>query len=213
MSGRPVIEYYFSFISSWTYIGSRRVQSLAQQRNWKLIYKPIDIMHLFSVSGGVPVKQRSLQRQAYRFVEMERWQQIHNIPIVKEPKYYPADPSLAHRVLLAAISESGYDSAAVHEFALRGSATVWANESDIADPATITKIADASGLEGNRLLERAQHEKELSEQVAALTREAVERQWFGAPVYVYRGEPFWGQDRLDMLDEVIKSGRDPILIK
>ena len=34
----------------------------------------------------------------------------------------------------------------------------------------------------------------------ALTQEAIERQVFGAPTYVYRDELFWGQDRLDFLD-------------
>ena len=34
----------------------------------------------------------------------------------------------------------------------------------------------------------------------ALTQEAIDRQVFGAPTYVYRDELFWGQDRLDFLD-------------
>lgn len=213
MTGRPIIEYYFSFISLWSYIGSHRLQGLAKQHNAKLIYKPIDLLRIFSISGGLPVKQRPVQRQAYRLLEMERWRRIRNLPIVPEPKFYPADPSLAHRVLLAAIAESGYDSGPVHEFARRGLRTVWADEADIADPATIEAVANASGLEGSRLLERAEQEKELVEQEAAFTQEAEARLYFGAPVYVYRNEPFWGQDRLEMLDDVLRSGRDPIHTK
>lgn len=210
MGGRPVIEYYFSFISLWSYIGSRRLQALAKQHNAHILYKPVDLMHLFSVSGGLPVKQRSVQRQAYRLLEMERWRRLRSLPIVPEPKYYPADPSLAHRVLLAAIDEVGHDHGAVHEFARRGLQTVWVHESDIADPATIVAVANASGLAGSRLLDRARDEREIAAQEAALTKEVVSRQCFGAPVYVYRDEPFWGQDRLEMLDEVLRSGREPI---
>lgn len=113
-------------------------------------------------------------------------------------------------MLLAAIGESGYDSEAVQEFARRGLETVWANEADVADPETVVAVADASGLEGSRLLERARGERGLVEQEAGLTREAEERLCFGAPVYVYRGESFWGQDRLEMLDDVLRSGREPI---
>jgi 2-hydroxychromene-2-carboxylate isomerase len=36
-----------------------------------------------------------------------------------------------------------------------------------------------------------------------LTQEAIDRQIFGAPTYVYRDEPFWGQDRLDFLDRAL----------
>lgn len=211
MSKRPVIEYYFSFISLWSYIGSRRLEALRREHNAQIIYKPVDLMHLFSVSGGLPVKQRSPQRQAYRFLEMERWRRIRDIPIVKEPKFYPANPSLAHRVLLAAIQNGGYDSEAVHEFARRGLETVWADEADVADRATVVRVADESGLNGAELLERAEREGGLAELEAGLTREVVEKGFFGAPTYVFQGEPFWGQDRLEMLDEVLKSGRGPIV--
>ncbi|CAI7610390.1 unnamed protein product [Penicillium bialowiezense] len=198
MATRPVIEFYFSFISLWSYIGSRRFQQLAKQTNAQIVYKPIDLLHIFSISGGLPVKQRSEQRQAYRLLEMERWRKIRDIPIVQQPKFYPADPSLAHRVLLAAIEEKGADKA------------VWARELDIADRGTIIQLADESGLEGARLLKRAESESYLAKQEADLVEEAELRNVFGAPFYILNGESFWGQDRLEMLQEVIESGRGPI---
>ncbi|KAF2441821.1 thioredoxin-like protein [Karstenula rhodostoma CBS 690.94] len=210
MAARPVIEYYFSFISSWSYIGSRRFRDLAQKHNAQVIYKPVDLMHLFSVSGGLPVKDRAVQRQAYRLLEIERWTKRNNLPIVKHPKYYPADPSLAHRLLLAAISEFGPDSNLIHDYVLRSQDTVWENEADIADPSVVLANANASGLDGIRLLGRARQEKRFLEQEQALTDEVVKKQYFGAPTYVYRGEPFWGQDRIDILDEVLQSRRKPI---
>lgn len=209
---RPVIEYYFSFVSLWSYIGSRRFQHLAQETNAKVILKPIDLMYIFSISGGLPVKQRAAQRQTYRLLEMERWRRIRGIPLVTHPKYYPADPSLAHRVLLAAIEESGHDSPSVQEYARLGLEAVWARELDIADPATIVRLADEARLEGKRLLKRAKTEKSLSEQETGLTKEAESKQYFGAPFYTLQGETFWGQDRLDMVEEAIKSGRDPIVV-
>jgi len=209
MANRPVIEYYFTVISSWSYIGSRRIRALAEQHNARIVYKPVDLMHVFSVSGGLPVGERAPQRQAYRLLEIERWTRRNNLPMNKHPKNRP-NPSLAHRVLLAAISESGHDSRSVHDFVLRCQDTVWVDDGDIADPATIIENANQSGLDGVRLLERAEKDEDLSKQEQALTQEAIDKQYFGAPTYVYRGEPFWGQDRLDMLDEMIRSDREPI---
>lgn len=209
MAARPVIEFYFSFISLWSYIGSRRFQQLAKQTNAQIIYKPIDLLHIFSISGGLPVKQRSEQRQAYRLLEMERWRKIRDIPIVQQPKFYPADPSLAHRVLLAAIEENGADSEHVHEFVHKGLEAVWARELDIADPDTIVQLAAESGLEGDRLLKRAESEESWAKKEVDLIEEAELRNVFGAPFYILNGESFWGQDRLEMLQEVIESGREP----
>ena len=210
MSTRPVIEYYFSFISLWSYIGSRRLHELAANTNAQIIYKPIELLHIFSISGGLPVKQRPVQRQIYRLVEMERWSKIRDIPLVKHPKFYPANPSVAHRVLLAAIEESGYDDYAVQSFARAGLETVWANEGNIADEATIVQLAEISGLDGARLLRRALTEEALAKQEKDLTDEAETKQLFGAPLYKLNGEPFWGQDRLEMLEDVIVSGRSPV---
>jgi 2-hydroxychromene-2-carboxylate isomerase len=212
-SPRPVIEYYFSFLSLWTYMGSRRVRELAQQHDAQIAYKPIDLMRLFSVSGGVAVRQRPIQRQAYRLLEMERWRRLRGLPVVRHPRFYPADPSLAHRVLLAAMEEQKQDdSEAIHDLALRGSAAVWAREMDISDEATIVVLAEEAGLDGRRLVDRAKTDAMLRSREEALTQEVVSKKFFGAPVYVYKDEPFWGQDRLEMLDDVIKSGREPILL-
>ena len=203
----PEIELYFSFISLWTYIGSLTFQSLVKSTGATVIYKPIDLLAVFSAGGGKPVRERPLQRQAYRLVEMERWRKIRNIPLVTWPKFYPADPSLAPRALLSAIEANEDVTAYVHA----GLKAVWADELDIADPETILQLLDQSGLNGQKYLSRA-HEEALSVRERKLTTEAIDRQLFGAPFYFYRDEPFWGQDRLALLEDAIISDRDPILL-
>jgi 2-hydroxychromene-2-carboxylate isomerase len=72
MADRPVIDYYFSFISLWSYIGSRRLQRLVKDTNAKVVYKPIDIMYTFSISGyELPIlqAQTSHLQNALRNVE------------------------------------------------------------------------------------------------------------------------------------------------
>ncbi|UYW30560.1 2-hydroxychromene-2-carboxylate isomerase [Methylorubrum extorquens] len=201
----PTITYYFSFLSLWSYVGSRAFRDLAERNGARIVYKPVDLMAVFAAGGGKPVKERPLQRQAYRLVEMQRWRRIRGIPLVLHPKFYPADPSLAHRVLLAALDEGS----AVADFVQPGLSAVWADERDIADPGTIIRLADAAGLDGKRLLARAD-EPAFRAAEAALTREAIGRQVFGAPFYVYRDEPFWGQDRLDLLEAAISGSDAPI---
>lgn len=201
----PTIAYYFSFLSLWSYVGSRAFRDLAERNGARIVYKPVDLMAVFAAGGGKPVKERPLQRQAYRLVEMQRWRRIRGIPLVLHPKFYPADPSLAHRVLLAALDEGS----AVADFVHAGLSAVWADERDIADPGTIVRLADAAGLDGKRLLARAD-EPAFREAEAALTCEAIGRQVFGAPFYVYRDEPFWGQDRLDLLEAAISGSDAPV---
>ena len=203
---KPQVTYYFSFISLWSYVGSLHFQELVAKHDIDVVYKPIDLLAVFSAVGGKPVKERPLQRQAYRLVEMQRWRAQRKIDLVLHPKYYPADPALGHRLLLAALRD-GQDVGAFVHASLRA---VWAEELNIEDPETLVGLADRSGLQGRELLAQA-NAPELFAQSDVLTQEAIERQLFGAPFYFYNGEPFWGQDRLDMLDAAIAESRPPFL--
>jgi 2-hydroxychromene-2-carboxylate isomerase len=49
-----------------------------------------------------------------------------------------------------------------------------------------------------------------TEAIYALNLEnAVAGDVFGSPAYVLDGEVFWGQDRLELLDDALNSGRAP----
>jgi 2-hydroxychromene-2-carboxylate isomerase len=136
---------------------------------------------------------------------MQRWRADRQIPLVLQPKHYPADPSVGHRMLLAALRQ-GRD---VRDFVDAALKAVWADELDIGDPQTLVRLADAGGLEGRALL-AASGDPALAAEEAALTREAIDRKVFGAPFFFWRGEPFWGQDRLEQLEALIVGGRTPI---
>jgi len=205
---RPVectVEYWFSFISLYSYIGSRAFQALVARRALRVVYKPMDLLAVFAQSGGLPVKERAIPRRAYRILEMKRWRELRGIPLVLHPKHYPADPSRGHRMLLAALRD-GRD---VGGFVHGALAAVWAEERNVEDADTLVALADAAGLDGRALL-AASDDPTLHDQAKALTEEALDRKVFGAPFYFWQGEPFWGQDRLDMLEAAIASGRAPL---
>ena len=44
---------------------------------------------------------------------------------------------------------------------------------------------------------------------SAASVEALAADVFGSPVYVLDGEVFWGQDRIELLADALKSGRAP----
>lgn len=203
-SEKPVIEYYFSFISLWSYVGSLEFQALVQELDATVVYKPVDLLAVFAAGGGKPVRERAPARQAYRLIEMQRWRKIRNIDLVLHPKYYPADPGTGHRMLLAALQQ-GHEVAGFVHAALRA---VWADELNIADPGTLAALADANGLDGAALLAQAEQAAALRASEDRLTQEAISRQVFGAPFYFYRDEAFWGQDRLGLLQDMITSGRE-----
>jgi 2-hydroxychromene-2-carboxylate isomerase len=80
----------------------------------------------------------------------------------------------------------------------------WTEERNLGDAATLAAIASECGLDGAALVDAAQAPP-ADEEYARLTQEAMERQVFGAPTYYYKGEPFWGQDRLEFLERALAA--------
>ena len=193
------IDYYFTPLSPWTYLGHERLGAIALRHGARVLCKPADYGKIFAASGGLPLAKRPPQRQAYRLVELERWRRFLDIPLNLHPAFFPVPAELASRLILAAPE--------VALFRLAGALlrAVWAEERNIADGPTLARICAENELDGPRLLHAAQSAA-TAERYDALTQEAILRQVFGAPTYIYRDEPFWGQDRLDFLDRALQRG-------
>jgi 2-hydroxychromene-2-carboxylate isomerase len=194
-----LIDYYMTPISPYVYLGHERFVAIARRHGATIAVKPINLGLVFPVSGGVPLSKRAPQRQAYRLVELTRWSRYLQVPLNLHPAHFPVSADLASRFLLAALERS---TDAALDLALAFSRAVWTQDRDIADPATVHSLAAASGGDAATLAARAEA-PDIATRYAALTLEAIDRGIFGAPTYVYAGELFWGQDRLDFLDRAL----------
>ena len=85
---------------------------------------------------------------------------------------------------------------------------MWEDQLNLTDPAILTRLADDSGLPGRQLVERSES-KEISAVYEQNRQDALAADVFGSPGYVLDGEVFWGQDRIELLADALKSGRAP----
>ena len=198
------VDYYFSFQSPWAYIGHNLFREVARTHDLKVNYKPVVLVDLFSETGGLPLMKRHPVRQRYRMVELQRWRDKRGLKFQLQPANWPFNARLADGVVIAAI-EAGLDP---EPFMRRAFAAVWEDQLNLADPATLIALADASGLPGKRLVERSGSE-EISATYEKNRQDALAADVFGSPVYVLDGEVFWGQDRIELLADALKSGRAP----
>ena len=194
------IDYFFTPVSPFTYLGHERFVAIAGRHDAAIEVKPVDLGRVFPVSGGLPLKQRAPQRQAYRLVELARWSKHLGLPLNPQPRHFPVPAELASKWILAAQDARGV----VDALKLSGAMmrAVWADERNIADADTLAAIASEQGFDATSLAERAGG-ADIGARYDALTQEAIDRKVFGAPTYIYRDEPFWGQDRLDFLDRAL----------
>jgi 2-hydroxychromene-2-carboxylate isomerase len=194
-----LIDYYMTPVSPYVYLGHERFVGIARKHRATIAVKPINLGVVFPVSGGLPLAKRAPQRQAYRLVELTRWSRYLGVPLNLHPAHFPVSADLASRYVLAALEQS---TDAALALALALSRALWTQERDLADAATLQAISAECGSDAEALAARADA-PDIAMRYAALTQEAIDRGIFGTPTYVYAGELFWGQDRLDFLDRAL----------
>lgn len=198
------IDYYFSLPSPWAYIGHKPFMDLVKTYDLKVNYKPVFLGELFAETGGLPLGKRHPVRQRYRMLELQRWREKRGLDFHLQPNNWPFDGRLADGTVIAAL-EAGLDPDA---FLRRAYAAVWEGQENLADPAVLARLADEAGLPGKDLVARSP-----SAEITAIyeqnQRDAQAGDVFGSPAYVLGGEVFWGQDRLDLLGDALKSKRAP----
>ena len=189
------IDYFFATISPFTYLAGTKLEEIAARRGAHVRYRPVDVMGLFSRTGGVPPKDRHPSRQEYRLQEMKRQAAKAGLPINLKPAHWPTNAAPSAYAIIAAQEAGGGD---LGQLAHSLCAACWAEEKDVADDGVIRDCLHRAGfdegLADSGLLAGA-------EAYANNLEEAVNRGVFGVPFYLTDGDQrFWGQDRLDDLD-------------
>ena len=172
------VDYYFSPVSPWSYLGHERFRALARAAGAVIRVKPVDFGRIFPASGGLPLKQRPAQRQAYRLMELARWREHLGVPLVSEPRFFPVAADPAARLIIAADIVKGGEAAL--DLALALMRACWAEERNLADPATLDAIAAACSLDPAALKEVAVA-ADAQAKYDLYTEEAIARGVFGAP--------------------------------
>ena len=198
------IDYYFSLKSPWAYIGHKLFREVVDTYHLEVKHKPVVLVDLFSETGGLPLLKRHPVRQRYRMVELQRWRDKRGLQFKLQPANWPFNARLADGLVIAAI-EAGHDP---DPFLRRAFAGIWEDEFNLADEATLVRLADQSGLPGKALVERSRSE-DIGNIYEQNRQDALAADVFGSPAYVLDGEVFWGQDRIELLADALKSGRAP----
>ena len=195
------IEYYYSVASPYAYMGIDRFQDLVKKYSLEVLEKPFDLVgKVFPETGGVPVPKRHPARQKYRLIEIERFGKKNNLKINKQPKFFPpADPHKAALFTIATI-KNGQSL----NFGKEVLTKLWADEQDISQDLVLENICNKLNINFSELKKQAETE-EIKNIYLSNSQEAIDKGVFGAPSFIFDDELFWGQDRLDFLEDKIKS--------
>lgn len=189
------VIYFHSLSSPWAYLGGPTFHALIKKHDLDVVVRPTRIV---PDNGGIPLRSRPMARQRYHEVELDRWRKRLNMPLVLRPKHYPTKNEYSARMVIAA-DKLGWDSLALSHALLHA---LWSEEKDVMDSDVRVEVADSLGMDGARLL-KMQDTPEIVAAWKASELEAKAHGVFGTPTWVYNDTLYWGQDRLQFLDEAL----------
>ena len=204
-----VIEYYYALASPWSYLGNDKLREIAKKYALQIDPIIIDYDVMFDQAKTVPLPKRPPLRKAYRLVELRRWGQFRQVPINPQPQFYRGEveePDERQGALMVTAAKlAGLDSLRLAHAIQRA---LWAEERYPFTPDELQAIADAEGFDGSALLQAAA-DPPTAEAYNDQTKLSVSKDVFGMPFYIIDDQPFWGQDRLELLDWTLSQSADP----
>ncbi len=196
------IEYFYSAHSAFAYIGSARLMQIADAAGAAIVHKPMDLRRVIAAVYPPSGRQafRTPERTAYFFGrEIERWAELRAIAVMQgRPTHHDNDIALSNCVLIAAM-QVGHDIGPLAHAMLEAH---WRDDADLADGATLARLAGARGIDGDALLAAADSAS-VRAVYEANTQEAIARSVFGSPTYFVDGDMFYGQDHLEMVERAL----------
>ena len=185
------LEFWFEFGSTYSYLSAARIEDAAA--GVPVRWEPFLLGPIFAEQGWDDSPFNIYPAKGlYMWRDMERMCAKYGIPFAR-PSRFPRSGVAAARVACLARETSEPWLPAFVRAVFRAN---FAEDREIGEAAEVGSVLDSLGLQGARIVERAQapdNKQRLREQ----TRRAAELGIFGAPSFVVSGELFWGNDRLE----------------
>ena len=188
------IDFYFDFISPYSFLAYKKLLSLNKDNNFNINYKPILLGGLHKL-GGITAPAFNERKMKNMKNDCELVAQKNNINFKWNDKF-PINSLYLMRGYLFIHNDLKKK---YLDFCFNA---YWRENMDILDEKIINKILTEVGIDKEKFSDGI-NSPEIKDRLKKFTNEAFDKDIFGAPTFVVNKKIFWGQDRLDYaLDEL-----------
>ena len=188
------IDFYFDFISPYTYLAHKKIQSLP--KNIKINYKPILLGGLHNLEGITPPafikpKLKNMINDCELVAKNNRFDFTWNVK-------FPLNSLNIMRGCLC------IDAAIKNKYINIMFNAYWRDNLDITNEEILIHLLKECKIESNNFFKMI-NDPTIKDKLKNATKDAHEKEVFGAPTFIVNHKIFWGQDRLEYaLDEYNK---------
>ena len=186
------IEFWFSIGSTYTYLTVERIFSVEKENNVKFIWKPFSVRQIMIEMENVPFTPPPKKNKSdYMWRDIERRAKFYGFE-AKVPAPYPLKEfDLANQIAVLGMNEGwGVD------YVVKTYQRWFQQGKEPATEPNLTEILQELNLDHKETIQKANDNK-IKDQYLKNTESAYEKGVFGSPSFIFEGEVFWGDDRLE----------------
>ncbi len=191
------VEFYFDLSSPYSYLAATQIEAVAARHGASVAWKPVVLAAVFKAADN-HMPAQSPPKAKYMFDDLARWAKKYGVPFTMASRF-PMNTVRPERLVIAAESTGRAGELALALF--RG---MWVDDLDIASEGEMRAIASRAGFDADALL-AAIETPAVKDRLRAYTDEAIARGVFGAPAMVVGDQLFWGNDRLDFVEDALRG--------
>lgn len=192
------VEFYFDFGSPTAYLAHKRLLQLQAQYPLEIDYQPMLLGGVFKATGNtspafIPAKGAYMNQY-----DLPRFAKRYNVPLGSNA-FFPINTLNLMRGAIAAQKLQSFD-----EYLNVIYDAMWIDGKNLGEIDVVHATLTDAGLDADALLALSQ-DPEVKAQLISNTETAVGKGAFGAPTMYMDGEMYFGQDRLDFIEEALQS--------
>ena len=183
------LEFYFDFISPYSFLAHKQIRKIENKEGMKVIYKPVLLGGLHNLHGikapaFIPAKAKHMVRDCKLIAEK------NNIKF-KFNSYFPIRSLNLMRGVLVAEEDN------IKKYYIDNIFnTIWQDGLNMNDTIVIQKILQNLNINPKTFSLRITSSL-IKDLLKKKTNDAYEKGVFGAPTFVVNNKIFWGQDRIE----------------
>ena len=189
------VEFLFDFGSPTSFLAYKQLPKIASRHGARIVWTPILLGGVFKATGNtspamVPAKARYMNQDLARFAKR------YNV-VLNFNTHFPVNTLSLMRGAAAYQATNQFDLYVNAMFD-----AMWAHPRNLNDQAEVTHVLHDIGISPDDYLARIER-ADVKEKLKANTEAAIARGVFGAPTFFVNGDMFFGQDRLDFVEEAL----------
>lgn len=201
MSRTPVVEFFFSIGSRYSYLSATQLTRLRDETDCSVEWQPLNSVRLLRERGYDPFDHvetvRGQYDPAYRERDVRRWSELYQVPFHEPRGRLELEPEL-----LALAATAGKRLGRASELSLLLFDAVFGGETESLDAQECVHLAERVGLDPGEF-GQALHSAAVAGALESAMLRAHAIGIFGVPTFVLDGEQYWGNDRLPLLQRAL----------